>query len=59
MNQHFVPGTLVRQPDRPDWGLGRILAAASTGVTVNFEHAGQLLLDPSAVRLVRVEFSGR
>lgn len=42
---------LVRHPERPDWGLGQVQSAIGTRVTVNFEHAGKLLIDVSVVDL--------
>ncbi|SMF76244.1 Protein of unknown function [Tistlia consotensis] len=46
---------LVRHPDQPDWGLGQVQSAIGTRVTVNFEHAGKLLIDVSVVELVPAE----
>lgn len=47
----WAPGMLVRHPQRPDWGLGQVQSAIGTRVTVNFEHAGKLLIDISHVTL--------
>ena len=47
----WAPGMLVRHPERPDWGLGQVQSAIGTRVTVNFEHAGKLLIDLSHVVL--------
>ena len=47
----WAPGMLVRQPERPDWGLGQVQSAIGTRVTVNFEHAGKLLIDVAHARL--------
>ncbi|TCH98371.1 DUF3553 domain-containing protein [Roseococcus sp. SYP-B2431] len=41
----------VRQPDRPDWGLGQVQSVIGNRVTVNFEHAGKLLLNLAVVTL--------
>jgi len=40
----YLPGTYVRHPDRPEWGLGQIQSAVGHRVTVNFEHAGKVLV---------------
>lgn len=47
----WAPGMLVRHPERPDWGLGHVQSAIGTRVTVNFEHAGKLLIDVAHVDL--------
>lgn len=53
--QDFAPGMFVRHPQQPDWGLGQVQSAVGTRVTVNFEHAGKLLIDVSRVALQPVE----
>ncbi len=50
-SRDIVPGTWVRHPERPDWGRGQIQSVAGSRVTVNFEHAGKLLIDGSKVQL--------
>ena len=49
------PGDFVRHPDRPDWGLGQIQSIIGHRITVNFEHAGKLLIDSRAVELQPAE----
>jgi hypothetical protein len=39
------PGTLVRAPRNPDWGLGQVQSVIGTRVTVNFVEAGRIILD--------------
>ncbi len=41
----FEPGQLVRHPARPDWGLGQVQSVVGDRVTVNFDHAGKLLIN--------------
>ena len=48
---HLSPGMLVRHPGQPDWGLGQIQSVVDDRVTVNFEHAGKLLIIASQVEL--------
>lgn len=55
MIQEFTPGMLVRHPDKPDWGLGQIQSAIGERVTVNFQHAGKILINTSRVSLTVVE----
>ncbi|WP_319633665.1 DUF3553 domain-containing protein [Pelagibius marinus] len=48
---HLTPGMRVRHPSKPDWGLGQIQSVIDDRVTVNFEHAGKLLIIASQVEL--------
>ena len=45
------PGMMVRHPQRPDWGLGQVQSSIGNRVTVNFEHAGKVVIDLSQVEL--------
>ena len=56
--QELTPGMLVRHPERPDWGLGQVQSAIGPRVTVNFEHAGKLLIDSRKVALIPVGEAG-
>jgi hypothetical protein len=47
----LTPGAQVRNPNRPDWGVGQVQSAVGARVTVNFEHAGKQALDTRHVRL--------
>jgi hypothetical protein len=49
----FSPGDYVHHPKQPDWGLGQVQSAIGHRVTVNFENAGKVLVDTSAVMLER------
>jgi len=51
----LVPGTLVRHPERPDWGLGQVQSVAGERVTVNFEQEGKLVINSARVTLEIVE----
>ncbi len=55
MRSLFTPGTLVRHPDRPDWGIGQVQSAIGARVTVNFEHAGKKLIKADVVKLISVD----
>ena len=50
----LVPGTFVRHPTAPDWGLGQVQSNIAGRVTVNFEHQGKIVLDGSRVALIPV-----
>jgi hypothetical protein len=41
----------VRHPGEPDWGLGQVQSVIGARVTVNFEHAGKLLINSEIVKL--------
>ena len=56
---NLAPGTLVRHPDRPDWGLGQVQSATGSRITVNFENAGKLLINADVVSLEEVVEAGR
>jgi FKBP-type peptidyl-prolyl cis-trans isomerase 2 len=45
------PGMRVRHPDRPDWGTGQVQSVIGDRITVNFEHAGKLLINAALVTL--------
>lgn len=44
MTSLLEPGAIVRSRARPDWGLGQVQSNIDGRVTVNFEHAGKLVL---------------
>lgn len=50
----MAPGQFVRHPDQPGWGLGQVQSAVGDRVTVNFEHAGKVLVNVAVVRLDEV-----
>jgi len=58
MSSQLTPGALVRHPDRPDWGLGQVQSAIGSRVTVNFEHAGKLLINADLISLEEIEGDG-
>ena len=51
----LAPGMRVRHPGRPDWGLGQVQSVDGARVTVNFEHAGKLLINTEVVALETVD----
>ena len=51
----LAPGTFVRHPDRPDWGIGQVQSAVGSRVTVNFENAGKLLINADVVTLEPID----
>ncbi|MFX7764088.1 DUF3553 domain-containing protein, partial [Acinetobacter baumannii] len=49
------PGTWVKHPRQPDWGLGQVQSAVDGRVTVNFENAGKQLINVAVVPLETVD----
>ena len=45
------PGQWVRHPGRPEWGIGQVQSAIGDRVTVNFDHAGKVLVNTGVVSL--------
>jgi transcription elongation factor GreA-like protein len=41
----------VRHPGQPDWGIGQVQSVIGDRVTVNFEHAGKVLINAAVVIL--------
>jgi hypothetical protein len=54
MNAMLEPGMLVRHPGAPDWGVGQVQSNIGGRITVNFEHAGKVVIEGSRVELVPV-----
>ncbi len=57
MNALLEPGMLVTHPGCPDWGVGQVQSSIGHRITVNFEHAGKVVIDGRHVVLLR--FFGR
>ena len=50
-HSHIEPGQFVRHPQQPDWGVGQVQSAIDDRITVNFEHAGKILINARVVGL--------
>jgi hypothetical protein len=55
MNPLLVPGTMVRHPTEPDWGMGQVQSVIGERVTVNFEDRGKVLINAAVIELEIVE----
>ncbi len=55
MDDSLVPGAWVRHPSQPDWGLGQVQSAVRNRITVNFEHAGKVLINADVIALTVVD----
>ena len=48
---YLMPGIFVRNPARPEWGLGQVQPVVGERVTVTFESAGKVVIDLDHVPL--------
>ncbi len=55
LRSEYEPGQRVRHPTRLDWGTGQVQSVVGERVTVNFEHAGKVLINVAAVPLTILE----
>jgi len=53
--QELVPGVLVRHPGEPEWGIGQVQSVIDGRITVNFEHAGKVLINGNQVELLVID----
>ena len=51
----LTPGTWVRHPGEPEWGLGQIQSVIGDRVTVNFQHGGKQLILTNVVTLTVID----
>ncbi|MBB5690828.1 FKBP-type peptidyl-prolyl cis-trans isomerase 2 [Roseomonas alkaliterrae] len=51
MTGTIEPGMRVRLPSRPDWGTGQVQSVIGDRITVNFEHAGKVLINAAVAEL--------
>lgn len=51
----LMPGQFVRMTNKPEWGLGQIQSVVEARATVNFEHAGKILVNLNLATLEIVE----
>jgi hypothetical protein len=54
LNELLEPGSLVRHPDEPDWGIGQVQSNIGDRITVNFREVGKVVIDGSRIGLVPV-----
>jgi hypothetical protein len=49
------PGSRVRHPGQPGWGVGQVQSVVGERITVNFENAGKVLVNARVVALEPVD----
>ena len=55
----FEPGDRVINPKAKDWGIGQVQSIIKYKVTVNFEHAGKVVINGEHTQLELYEFENR
>lgn len=55
MNSILAPGMRVRHPQQQDWGIGQVQSVIGHRITVNFEHAGKVVINGDVIDLDLVE----
>ena len=55
MNSILAPGMRVRHPQQPNWGIGQVQSVIGNRITVNFEHAGKVVINGDVVSLDLVD----
>lgn len=51
MNSILAPGMRVRHPQKPGWDIGQVQSVIGNRITVNFEHAGKVVVNGDVVSL--------
>ena len=54
LNGVLEPGSLVRHPEQPEWGLGQVQSNIGGRITVNFREVGKVVIDGSRIVLLPV-----
>lgn len=54
MQQLLQPGDYVRNPHKPDWGVGQVQSSIQERITINFEHSGKQVINASKVILDKI-----
>jgi hypothetical protein len=51
----LIPGTLVKCPSQPSWGIGQVQSCIGNKATINFENSGKKVIDLTIVNLDIIE----
>lgn len=51
MDPRVVPGTRVRHPKEPGWGVGHVQSVVGNRITVNFEDQGKVVINGGVIEL--------
>lgn len=55
MDPRVVPGTRVRHPTEPGWGVGHVQSVVGDRITVNFEDRGKVVINGGVISLEVIE----
>lgn len=55
MSATIEPGMRVRLAARPEWGIGQVQSVVGNRITVNFEHAGKVMINGAIAELEVLE----
>ncbi len=58
-SSHIEPGQRVCHPQQPDWGVGQVQSVIGERITVNFPHAGKVVINALLVSLDVVDAAPR
>ena len=47
----LIPGTLVRCPSQPAWGIGQVQSCIGSKATINFEKSRKKVIDLTIINL--------
>tara|TARA_B100000686_G_C16530233_1_gene831942 strand:- start:98 stop:271 length:174 start_codon:yes stop_codon:yes gene_type:complete len=50
----IAPGTFVKNPNKPEWGIGQVQSAIKNRITVNFQNAGKKTVDANVIQLEEI-----
>ncbi len=53
-NAALTPGHFVSHPDHPEWGTGQVQSNVAGKITVNFPHAGKIVIESARITLIQV-----
>ena len=48
----LVPGSLVKCPSFPEWGIGQIQSCLLHKATINFENVGKKVIDLRIIEVI-------
>ena len=54
LNAMATPGMLVRNPDKPEWGVGQVQSNINGKLTVNFRDEGKVVIDSARIGVLPV-----
>jgi hypothetical protein len=53
-NAALTPGNFVLHPNHLEWGTGQVQSNSAGKITVNFPHAGKVVIESARIALIQV-----